>query len=1140
MSIKDITDKSIKDFKLTSFALRNRTTMFLLTAVLVVFGVISYFSMPKELFPEVNVPWIMVQTVYPGNSPVDIENLVTRVIEKEVETVKGIKKITSNSSQDISFIFVEFNFGINIKDALREVKDAVDKAKSDLPDDLPSEPAVMDLDLSEFPIVTINLSGDFSIDELKYFAELLDDEFKGIPEVSKSFILGVNDKEIKIDVNLVMLEANNLSFGDIEGAVASENLTVSGGDLVIGGTRRSVRTVGEFKSIEEIRNIIVKHEDNDIVYLRDIADVYEGYADASSYARLDGQPVVSLQVVKKGGYNILSAIEKINGALAELQERSILPADLKVTVTNDQSEMIQKQLDNLFNSIIISIIFVVFVLYFFLGTRNALFVGMSIPLSMLLSFVVLEAIGYRINMMTLYALILALGMLVDNAIVVVENIYRFMTEGYSKREASRLAVGEVAVPIIASTATTLAAFIKLAFWDSLMGEFMKYLPVTLIVVLTSSLLVSLVIIPVFTASFIKKDAQNEKPQPKRSIIIASVLASLAIIGYASGIYGFANLMALACVLTIGNLVIFNAISRRFQNVTLAKLENIYSRVLDFSLQARNSAALFAGSIVLMVLTIWFYAASNPEVEFFPSADPNYINLMAEMHVGSDIGATDKFMRQLEERVKELIAPDSAIIKSVVTNVGSGAKLENEMGGGASLNPHKGLITISFVDYELRGGRSTADIMRGLSDELIGQYAGVQMIIQKDDQGPPTGKPVNIEVTGPDFDRLAQVADDMINYINRSGISGIEGLKMDLDLGKPEMIISIDRERARRFGLSTGQIASTIRTALFGKEISSYKIGEDKYPIQLRLRDDQRNSVQDLMNQSITFRNNQGKLLSIPISSVADVSYNTTYNQINRKDLTRVITVWSNVIEGYNANEVNTKIADAMEQYRMPDDYSYKFTGEQEEQMEAGMFLMGAMLFAIMLIMVILVSQFNSFVKPLIIIMSVLLSTIGVFGGLATFNMTFVVVMTGIGIVSLAGVVVNNAIVLIDYIDQLKARRRQELLIGTEDLLPFDDLLECITTAGKTRLRPVLLTAITTILGLLPMALGINIDFYSMFTQFDPKFSIGGDMAAMWAPMSWTIIFGLAFATFLTLIIVPVMYRIANKVKYPASINTAGL
>jgi len=1131
MSVKDISEKTIKDFKLTNFALNNRISMFLLTAVLVVFGTMSYNTLPKELFPDVNLPWVMIQTVYPGNPPVDMENLVTRVIEKEVESVKGIKKITSNSSQDVSFIFIEFNFGVDIKVALQDVKDAVDKIKSDLPDDLADDPVVQDLDFSEFPFITINLSGDFSVDELKTYAEILEDEFKSISEVSKSYILGVNDKEIKIDVDQFKLDAYEMSFGDIESAIGYENMSVSGGEIIIEGTRRSIRTVGEFSTIEEIKNIIVKHEQGAMVYLRDVADVYEGYEDPTSYSRLDGSPVVSMQIVKKSGANILSATQKINEVMDKSRASGLIPGDLTLTITNDQSRQVEKQLDNLLNSIIISVIFVVFVLYFFLGTRNALFVGMAIPLSMLLSFIVLEAIGYRINMMVLFALILALGMLVDNAIVVVENIYRFISEGYSRAEASRLAVGEVAIPIIASTATTLAAFIKLAFWDSIMGQFMKYLPVTLIIVLASSLLVALVVVPVFTATFIKKDAQNEKPNKKRAFIIAGVTGGLALLGYLGGAFGFANMMALAAVVTLGNVFVFNDLSRYFQNVLLVKLEELYLRVLVWALAGRKPILLFVGSILLMIFTMMFYGASNPKVEFFPSSDPNFINIMAELPIGVDIKTTDEFMKKMEKRVARIIAKDSSIIESVVCNVGSGAKLENEQGGGMSLNPQKGLITIAFVDFEERNGASTSEIMRELGDSLIGDYAEASVIIEKDATGPPTGKPINIEVAGKDYEVLVGVTDRMIQKINAEGIKGIEGLKIDLNIGKPEMIVTIDRERARRFGLSTGQIAGTIRTALFGKEISDFKVGEDEYPIQLRMKEEYRNSIPALLNQKITFRNNQGKILQIPISSVASFKYSSTYSKVNRKDLKRVITVYSNVLEGYNANEINGEIKKVLADFEMPQDYSFKFTGEQEEQAESGKFLAGALLFAIALIIVILVSQFNSFVKPLIIMMSVVLSTIGVFGGLATFGMSFIVVMTGIGIVSLAGVVVNNAIVLIDYIDQLKDRKRKELGLDAGAFLPFDDLIECIVLAGKTRLRPVLLTAITTILGLLPMAFGINIDFFSLFTQFDPKFSIGGDMAAMWAPLSWTVIFGLTFATFLTLIIVPVMYRLANRVKY---------
>lgn len=1130
MDIKNKAENIFKEFKLTTTALKNRNTVYILTLVIVVFGLISYRLLPKELFPDVDIPFVMVQTTYPGNSPLDIENLVTRPVEKEIETIDDIRELSSVSSQDASMIFVEFTFDKDIDKALQDVKDAVDQSKSELPDDLPSDPFVTDIDFSEFPFININLSGDFSIDELKDYAEILEDRFEGISEVSKVQIQGLTEKEIKVNVDKHKIESLSLTFRDIENAIGAENVSVAAGEIKLKGTRRAVRTVGEFTNVAQMRNIVIKHEDNNIVYLKDVAEVINGYEDPSSYTRLNRETVVSVQVIKKGGENLLDATAKVKDIIKEVESENILPDNLKITITNDQSDMVKMQLTNLENSMIISIIFVIMVLFFFLGTRNALFVGLAIPLSMFLSFAVLGLIDYRINMMVLFGLILALGMLVDNAIVTVENIHRHVDQGYSKIEAARRAVGEIAVPIIASTATTLAAFIPLAFWDSIVGEFMRFLPITLIIVLTSSLFVALVIIPVFSSTFVKEGASRHEASKSQSLKIIIILTALALLFYLSGLNIPGSLFLIGAAVTLANFLFLSRVGRWFQDRFLIWLENVYLIVLKFSLRKKNPYIFFFGTLFLLVMTVGFYFSRNPKIEFFPANEPAYINILAELPIGTDLEATDAFMSKMEDHVIEMLEPNKDIIKSVLTNVGSGAVLENEGPSAEGGKSDKGLITISFVDYEFRHGLNTSSIMRKLSRNLSKRYPGVGITIEKNRNGPPVGKPINIEISGRNYQRLIKITDSIQHIIDKDDIDGIENLKMDLNLGKPELIVSVDRKRAGRFGLSTGQIASTIRTALYGKDVSDFKIGEDEYPIQLRLMEKYRNSVPALMNQEITFRNSRGRLISVPISAVADYQYSTTYGSVKRKDLKRVITLSSNVVEGYNATEINEQIKVALSDYDLPEGYDYQFTGEQQDQQESMEFLERALLIALSLILIILVTQFNSLIKPIIIMVSVLFSTIGVFGGLATFNMNFIVVMTGIGIVSLAGVVVNNAIVLIDYIDLLKARRRKELGIEEGAFLPLNEATNCIIKGGKTRLRPVLLTAITTILGLFPMAIGLNIDFPGLLRSFQPNIYFGGDVAAMWGPISWTVIFGLTFATFLTLVIVPVMYRISTRMQ----------
>ncbi len=1124
-------DKIVRNFGLSTWALNNKNTVYLFTVIAIIFGLYSYIKMPKELYPDIQFPTVMVQTIYPGNPPVDMENLVTRPLEKELESVKGIKKMTSSSAQDASSIFIEFQTNIDIKSALQDVKDAVDKAKGDLPDDLPTDPVVNDIDVSEFPVINVNLSGDFSVTELKSFAEDLKDEFETIYEVSKVNITGVSEKEVKVNLDPYKMADLKVSYKNIENAIKFENMSVSGGNLKMGKVERSVRVIGEFTNPKEIEDIIVKSEKGNVVYLKDVGSVDFGFKNPDSYARLDKDPVVTLQVVKKGGENLLSTIDQVFKIMQQAHKTKIIPDNLVITYTNDQSEIVKKQLTNLENSIIMGILFVVLVLYFFLGTRNSLFVGFAIPMSMFLSFMVMGLLDYRINMIVLFALILALGMLVDNAIVVTENIYRFVDRGFPLLEAAKQAVGEVAMPIISSTATTLAAFFPLLFWKSLMGEFMKYLPETLIITLTSSLFVALVIVPVIFVDFYKKEDPHDRPNKKLVFRIAAILSVLALLSYLAGINWMGTLMVISVLVTLLNYFVFSYISSWFRISFLPWLENTYLKLVRFALHKQNPFYFILGTFLLLVVTIFFYFGSKPKVDFFPHSNPKLINVIAELPISTDIDVTDSTMKVLENDVYTLLAPDMDIVKSILTITGKGAVGQNEGFTGRGGGPNKGIITVNFVDFKDRHGKSTVDILKLFSKQLIGKYPGVNISLEQQREGPPAGKPVNIELSGKDFKTLLYLSDTIRSAINRADIPGIEGLHIDLNPDKPELLVKIDRENTRRFGLSTGQIGDAIRTSLFGKEVSDFKQGEDEYKIRIKLDDKYRYNIPTLMNQRITFRSQAtGKIVQVPISAVADFDYSSTYGSIKRIDRKRIVTVYSNVIKGYNANEINAQIKDVLADFKMPAGYNYSFTGEQEKQKEASEFLFTALLIALALIMIILVSQFNSLVKPSIIMFSVVLSTIGVFGGLATFHMDFVVIMTGIGIVSLAGVVVNNAIVLIDYIGLVKQRRKKELGLDEKDDLSISEAMNCIVIAGKTRLRPVLLTAITTVLGLIPLATGFNIDFISFLNHFKPDIYWGGDNTVFWGPLSWTVIFGLTFATFLTLIIVPSMYHVLYLAK----------
>lgn len=1112
-----------KQFGLTSLSLNNKTTVYVLTLLVVIMGLTTYLTLPKESFPEVSQPIVYIGTPHPGNSPVDMENLVTRPIEREVNAIAEVDNIKSTSVQDYSTIIVEFTSSTDIEDALTKVKDAVDRAKPDLPE-LQTDPNVFEMDFSEFPILNLNLSGNYTMEELNEYAEYLEEEIEKVSEISKVEIRGINEKELKINVDPYQMEAREVNFSDIENAVRSENITLSGGSITQGDIKRSVRVVGEFTYPEEVLDIVVKSEKGNIVYLKDIAEVDFDYKEAKDYARLRGNPVVMLDVVKRSGENLLSATDKINVILEEARE-NVFPKDLIVTKTNDQSEQTRELVSSLENNIISGVILVVLVLLFFLGPRNALFVGVAIPLSMFMSFMILGMFGISINMMVLFSLIMALGMLVDNGIVVVENVYRLMEEGLSPFEATKRGVGEVAWPIIASTATTLAAFLPLAFWPGMMGEFMKFLPITLIVTLGSSLFVALVINPVLIASFMKLD--TGEVNKKRLMIFVAIGAALGLILLAIGATVLGNLLIIAAIITVLNIYVLSPSSRSFQSSFLPWIEGKYRSLLNFALNGWKPALFFWGTIVLFIFSFVLMSIFPPEVEYFPKTDPKYINVFIEFPVGQDIESTDRFTEEIEEIVFEVVEPYESIVESIIANVGQGTSDPNDPSSfGQQDTPNKARITVNFAEFKYRNGISTKKILSEIR-ESIGGYPGVAVTVDQNADGPPAGKPISIEISGDKFDKLVDLTEDVKKTINESGIEGIEKLKADLETGKPELIVNIDREKARRFGLSTNSIAMEMRTALFGKEISKYKEGEDDYEVQLRLMEKYRNDPDALMNKSIIFRDqSSGQIQSVPISSVASTELSSTYGSVKRKDLNRVITLSSNVEEGYNATAINDEIKALLDNYEMPDGYEYKFGGEQEKQAKEMAFLSTALGIAVSLIFLIIVAQFNKVTTPFIIMMSVLLSTIGVFLGLVIFQMNFVVIMTMIGIISLAGIVVNNAIVLIDFIELSREVRRRELGV---DKLPFDEIIKSIAEAGATRLRPVLLTAITTILGLIPLAVGINIDFVKFLGNYNADFYLGGDNVAFWGPMSWTIIFGLSFATFLTLIIVPVMYLFFAKI-----------
>ena len=1129
-------------FALVDWAVRNQITVSVLTVIITISGFLAYRAMPAESFPEVVQPTIFIGTPYPGNSPVDMERLVTRPLEKQLNTISGVDKIKSTSVQGFSSIEVRFDFKVGVDEALRKVKDKVDAVQSsaDFPKDLPADPNIFELNIAELqPIMNINLSGEFTADQLEDYAKHLEEKIEDIPSIASVDLRGVDDKEVEIAVDLQKMENLDISFNGISDAIKYENMSVSGGDLLVDGYRRNIRVLGEFESMQDIENIIVKQEKGAIVYLRDIATVQFTNVDRESYAREFKNPVVSLDVKKRSGENLIKVSASINEVIAEAR-KSYFPKNLALSVTNDQSNRTKNQVGELENSIIFGIILVVLVLTFFLGLRNALFVGIAIPLSMLLSFLILNSLGVTLNFMVLFGLVLALGMLVDNGIVIVENIYRFRTLGYSAKEASMLGSGEVAMPIISSTATTLAAFLPLALWPGLIGEFMKFLPLTLIVVLGSSLFVALVVNPALASRYMKLEADVVN-RPKWTKIGAGLTVVGLILNLALGFTTWGNLLFWPGFLTLIYLWAIEPLTNKFMAGGLPRLERWYEGSVQKILSKNNAAKTLLATVGLFVLSFILMAVIPPKVVFFPDNQPNLANIYIEMPVGTDIEETNRITKEMEDQIEGLLKvyeypvdgkPYNYMVESVIAQVGKGTSDPNE-GPANQATPNKAKVVVAFREMKYRldaeGSRvASADVLNLLRDN-ISTIPGVLIAVEKDQNGPPQGAPINIELSGDNYEELLVAAEGLRKTLVNSRIKGYDELKIDVAGDKPELPIVVDRAKARSLGVSTGQIGDALRTALFGKEISRYKEGESDYPINIRFDDRFRFNLESLMNQKITFRDqSSGRIKQVPISSIATPSKTATFTAVKRNDLNRVITVYSGIEEGANANLIIAEMQQLLKNYELPKGVALDFTGQQEEQAKELGFLSGALLIAVFLIFLIMVGQFNSARIPFLILTTVILSFIGVLLGLLIFRMDFVIIMTMIGIISLAGVVVNNAIVLADYGTHLINRRKADLGLDENVPLPEADLAPVLAEAGRTRLRPVLLTAITTVLGLIPLATGMNLDFFSLITNNDPMIYFGGDTVAFWGPISWTVIFGLTFATFLTLVIMPVLLLLTER------------
>ncbi len=1107
-----------KEFKPTSWAIDNKVSIYVATIIICLAGIMTYMSRPKENFPEVVFPQIFVATVYPGASPKDVENLVTKEIEKEVKSIAGVKRIISNSVQDFSNVIIEFETDIEVDKAKMDVKDAVDRAKPNLPTNLLDDPEVIDVDISEFPIMNVNLSGDFDLQTLKRYAEQMQDEIETVKELRRVDIVGALDREIQINVDLFKAASAGIAFFDIYNAINGENKIISGGQISVDGMKRSLSVNGEFLSAEEIGNVIVVSANGGKMYLRDIAEVVDSHKEQESFARLDGKNVITLNVIKRSGENLILASDQIE-AIVKNYEDNILPKGMDVTITADQSDNTRVTLHDLINTIIIGFILVTIILMFFMGATNAIFVALSVPLSSFIAFLAFPTLGFTFNLMTLFSFLLALGIVVDDAIVVIENTHRVFDNGKVPiKKAAKIATGEVFLPVLTGTLVVVAPFIPLMFWPGVIGKFMYFLPVTLIVALSASLVVAYIINPVFAADFMKPHDNHDENKSKFTRgfkISAIVFGSLALMSYIVGAFGLGNLAVTLFGVYALHHFILKGVIRTFQNRTWPGVQEQYKKLLSWCLQGWRPAMVLGGVVFLFIFSIWFTSVRKPPVVFFPQGDPNFIFAYVTMPIGTDQKVTDSITSIVEKRVTDVVGIDNKIVESIISNVAVGAS--EDQFAGANAQPHLGKVTVAFVQFSERDGQNTREYMDKIRQAVKG-VKGAEISVNQEQGGPPTGKPINIEIAGDDFEALVATATRVKKYLDSLQIPGVEELKSDFQNDKPEIVINIDREKANREGISTETIGNNLRSAIYGWEVSKFRDDNDDYPIQLRVKDEHRNNINTLMNLPIVYRdmNMGGVVRQVPLSAVAKIEYSNSYAGIRRIDQKRVITISSNVLSGFNANEIVPQINESIASIAKPDDVTVRMTGEQEEQAETGAFLGMAFMVAFGLMFMILVLQFNSVGRPLIILSEIVFSIIGVLIGFSLFKMEISIVMTGMGVMALCGIVVRNGILLVEFTDLLISQ-------GME-------LKPAIIEASKTRMTPVLLTAMAATLGLIPLAVGLNIDFVTLFTELNPHIFFGGDNVAFWGPLSWTMIFGIIFGTFITLIVVPVLYLIRSNVK----------
>ena len=1133
-------NKVDKEFKPSVWAISKSNIIYFLMFIFLAFGINAYNTLPREDFPEIITSEVFISTINPGNTPEDIERFITVPLEEAVKGVSNLVDIKSTSLENYSIISLEFDEEIDIELAKQKVRDLIDSVISgeDWPtfNNVKVEPDILSMSLAEeMPILNVNIQGDYPTEQLKTYAEILEDRIEKLDEIKEVDILGAQDEEIEVAVDIKKMTASKVSFEDILSAIAYGNRTIAAGNIVSDGQRRTLRIIGEIESPDDLKNFVIKNEFGP-VYLDDVAEINFKESEKKSYAREFAKNLVSLAVKKRSGKNLINAANKIDVIVDEVTQNEF-PSDLEVVITNDMSNRIISQVDDLVNNILFGIFLVTTVLMFFLGFRNALFVGFAIPMSMFMSLMIISALGYSLNTMILFALVMGLGMLVDNGIVVVENVYRLMEkEGMSKIEAAKLGISEIAYPIIVSTATTVLAFVPLGLWPGTIGQFMIYLPITLSIVLGSSLFVAIFFNSMLVSKFMSIDEKNlsKKDLIRLTYLLSGIGLFLFIIGGSAR--GFGTLFIFINIFFWLYSYYIKSLALRFRTIFLGWLEDKYERFLRFALTGWRAFAFLFGTILLLFLTMILVGIAGPKIEFFPDNEPNQIIIYAEYPQGTDIKKTNAITKEIESEVLEVInnkkyfeGSKNFMIESMLAQVGEGAgNQQNDFGSQADM-PQKSKITVTLREFKYRNGFSSEDLRSEVQRKLSGKYPGLAVSVEKDDNGPPAGYPVNIEITGKDYLELIRTAEEMRIFINDQKIAGIEELKIDVNKNKPSIQIEVDREKAGELGINPSQIGLVLRRSLFGEKAGIYKKDGEDYDINVRFNETDRYDKSLLYNQNVIFKNmNNGQLVEVPIASLIKSENVETYSAIKHRNLTRVVTLYSSIFAGYNAKEIVDQIKFQLDGFEVSENVKYKFTGEIEEQDKNQDFLNTALIMALMLILLLLVFQFNSIVKPLIIILSIFLSFIGVFLGLIIFDMTFVIIMTMLGIISLAGIVVNNSVVLIDYTQLLLDRKKAKLNLEKDNMLPKNEIFESIVKGGKARLRPVILTAITTILGLIPLAIGLNIDLMSLFSTGDPNIYIGGDNVIFWGPLAWTVIFGLTFATFLTLIIVPVTFYLSKR------------